>query len=165
MITSDELLQLLAYDPQTGVFTWRVTMSSRAIRGAKAGTRNGGYVQLKINKRIYQAHRLAWLYVHGEWPPEFIDHINGDPGDNRIENLRLATSSQNLANSRRRRDNAAGVKGVCWNKRDARWRAQIRINGKKTYLGSFTEIKDAAAAYRSAAEKHYGEFASTGEVA
>jgi hypothetical protein len=160
MITAEELRELLDYDPEAGVFTWRVSRGG-CVAGSKAGSPDrDGYIRVSLNKRFYGAHRLAWLYVHGEWPSHEIDHINCDSADNRIANLRPATRSQNKANTGPYRTNTSGVKGVHWHVRAARWVARVQVNGREKHLGCFTNIEDAAAAYRSAAEKHFGEFAS-----
>lgn len=159
-LTPEDLRRLLAYDADTGAFTWLVALSRRIRPGRKAGSLNGnGYVQIRVFGRIYAAHRLAWLYVHGEWPPEQIDHMNGDRADNRIANLRPATATQNHANMRRPRDNTSGSKGVYWDKANSKWVANVRIGGKTKYLGRFDRIEDAAAAYKNAAHKYFGEFA------
>jgi hypothetical protein len=99
--------------------------------------------------------------VTGEWPPERleVDHKDCDPSNNRWDNLRLATASQNQANKKVSRANTSGFKGVSWHKDDKRWRAQIRMGGKKVHLGSFDTPESAHRAYSEAAMKHYGEFA------
>jgi hypothetical protein len=159
-VSCDELRALLDYDPETGVFTWRVKTNSRAMRGSNAGTvGHDGRVTIRIRNRRYRAHRLAWLYVHGEWPTQEIDHINGDPGDNRIANLRVATRAQNLSNRPRQCNNKSGHKGVYLDRRRGKWQAQMMICGKSKHLGSFDAIEDAAAAYRAASIEHFGEFA------
>lgn len=161
MITAEDVRRVLAYDPETGDFTWRETFG-RAVRGAKAGNINGrGYVTIKFRKRTHQAHRLAWLYVHGEWPNLEIDHINCDKTDNRLSNLRLATGRENVANTKRRSDNSSGHKGVFWDKQRNRWHARIMINGKNKHIGLFRLIEDAAKAYERAAIERHGEFART----
>jgi hypothetical protein len=161
-ITAEKLREILDYDPETGVFTWRVTLSIRAPSGSTAGTCcNDGRVNITICGRRYKAHRLAWLYVHGEWPPELIDHIDGNPSNNRIANLRPATCRQNGANAKRSVSNTSGFKGVCWDGVNRRWRAHITLNGKTKCLGRFDKIEDASAAYRKAAERCFGEFART----
>lgn len=165
MITADELRALLDYDPETGVFKWRVNTSRKIRSGDTAGTTNErGYVRVGINKRMYAAHRLAWLHVHGLWPHDQIDHINGDRGDNRIANLRIATGSQNCRNTTCHRDNRSGVKGVTFEKRRRKWKAQILVSGRHRNLGCFDRIEDAASAYRAAAREHFGEFAGVAEV-
>jgi hypothetical protein len=112
-----------------------------------------------IRGRRFQAHRLAWLYVYGEWPNGAIDHINRDPGDNRISNLRLATPTQNNANRARPACNTSGVKGVSWIGKSRKWQAQITVHGRQKYLGRFSEKDLAVQAYRKAASAYFGEFA------
>ena len=159
MLTDQRLREVLAYDLTTGVFTWRRNVY-RAKAGQKAGhKRPDNYCAITINQRQYRAHRLAWLYVYGEWPRSELDHINGDPADNRIANLRLATRSANSANTRKKCSSRNALKGVSFEKRGGRYRAQIRIQGKNTYLGTYDTEEEAHAAYMAAAEKEFGAFA------
>lgn len=154
-LTAERLRSLLHYDPETGAFTRR-----RSVQGFHANTTAGvlhkasGYIIVGVDRRRYRAHRLAWLCMTGEWPSE-VDHRNGDRADNRWENLREATRSQNNANQKRRHDNSSGVKGVSWDTLNRRWRAYI--NGKQ--IGRFDSIDEAAAARAAAARALYGEFA------
>jgi hypothetical protein len=162
-ITAERLRQLLHYDPERGVFTWLSRPAERSwntrFAGTRAGTINGlGYVVIGILGRRYKAHRLAWLYVHGEWPGRELDHINCDKSDNRIANLRPATRSQNIANSRARSDSTSGLKGVRWHESSRRWLARLTAGGKR-HIGLFDTPEAAHAAYIAAAEKHFGEFA------
>jgi hypothetical protein len=163
-LTADLLRQILHYDPERGVFTWLPRPSGsraeRAWNARFAGTRAGtglGYVAIGIFGRRYKAHRLAWLYVHGEWPGRELDHINCDKSDNRIANLRQATRSQNIANSRARSDSTSGIKGVRLHKPSGRWMARLTGGGKR-HIGLFDTPEAAHAAYVAAAEKHFGEF-------
>ena len=156
----------LAYDPETGVFTWRhgVVTGNGAFRlkpGQVAGTNTGDglYRQFKWRGHLYRAHRLAWLYVHGEWPVGEIDHINRDGRDNRIANLRLATRAQNLGNTRRRTTNQSGFKGVTWSAHAKRWSAWIATGGNTRHLGYFDTPEAAHQAYANAAKTAFGEFA------
>lgn len=165
-ITHEDLLAYAHYDPQTGMFTWRVYMNGRAIAGARAGClRSDGYVVIRIKGEGYLAHRLAWFYVHGQWPDELIDHINGDPSDNRIVNLRAATFQQNMFNRPVMRDAQSGSKGVSRDKsvKSRPWvaRMTVTVNGeKKTFsLGHFATRREASAAYAKAAKEHHGEYA------
>jgi hypothetical protein len=159
-LTAARVRELLHYDPETGVFAWRVAFNRNIKVGAAAGGVNPrGYHRIAINRRYYQAHRLAWLYITDEWPPEQVDHINGDPSDNRWANLRLATQSQNQANARRRSDNTSGYKGVSWDARSRKWSAEILVGGRRVRLGRFGCPAEAHAAYVRTAEKLSGEFA------
>ena len=153
MLTQSELKELLSYDPATGVFVWRV-----ARRGVKAGDEAGrnsgiGYRQITINGRYYLTHRLAWLYVHGVWPAEEVDHINGKRDDNRIENLRAVNRKQNGENQALQNKNQSGHRGVYWHKACGKWQASVRHHGKSYYLGLFDILEEAAAAAKQARDK------------
>lgn len=161
-ITVETVRELLQYDPLTGEMTWRISKASFIKPGAIAGTSTKkGYRTITINYRIYGVHRLAWLMMTGSWPEHEIDHINGDPGDNRWINLRHATRSQNGMNTRCHIDNACGLKGVNWHKSNRRWRAAIKIDGRIKHLGLFDDKEAAHAAYQKAAEHAFGSFAKT----
>lgn len=159
-LQAERLRELLAYNHDTGVFTWRVRRGpSRA--GSVAGSKqSNGYLHIMIDGRDYKAHRLAWLHVHGSWPVEHIDHINGDPADNRLANLRDATQSQNMKNSRLQLHNTSGFKGVSRNR--GRWIAHIRHEGRLINLGRFDTAEAAHAAYVAAAIRLAGEYANDG---
>lgn len=105
------------------------------------------------------AHDLVWLYVHGRWPEDQIDHINMIPDDNRLKNLREATNAQNGANRRKHRDNTSGFKGVTWSAERKKWVASIGVNNKSIALGRYAKIEDAVAAYAEAARRYHGDFA------
>jgi hypothetical protein len=157
-LTQERLKELLDYDPETGVFTWLASTTNRISVGDVAGSVDRlGYRRIALDRRDYKAHRLAWLYMTGEWPTSDLDHINCDKDDNRIANLRLATEAQNGANRRKNSNNTSGYKGVSSSR--GRWRAEIRVNGRARRLGHFTDPAAAHAAYVAAAEKHFGEFA------
>jgi hypothetical protein len=157
-MTVDDLRSLLEYDPCTGLFSWKLKKRGHVNPGDKAGYSCGrGYVYIKIGQKRYSAHRLAWFYVHGVWPSDEIDHINGNRSDNRIKNLREANHAQNTQNSKTRAHNTSGMKGVGLHK--GKWRALIRVEGKSKHLGYFATPGDAHAAYCSAATELHGEFA------
>lgn len=159
-ITHARLREALHYDPETGVFTWRVANNGRIKIGQRAGSPNKeGYIQIKIDRRLYGAHRLAWFYVHGAWPKEEIDHRRGIRGDNRIGELREATHFQQMANSKRPCTNTSGFKGVSFYKRKHRWRAYIAVGGKPKHLGYFDTAEEAHEAYAETATAQFGEFA------
>ena len=154
-LTAEYLRSILHYEPETGIFTWKVRTANSVKVGDVAGCPDGrGYLRIKVCSRKYQAHRLAWLYVYGEWPKLDIDHINRNGSDNRISNLREVTHKQNQQNRSKPSNNTSGHPGVCWHKRDSKWVAQIRHNKKHTHLGYFATIEEAIAA-RKAAEKLY----------
>lgn len=174
--TQSELKEILYYDPETGGFWWRERPTSsfeteRKIRnwwnarfaGAVAGSlHQDGYYRLKINGRSFLSHRVAWLYVYGSMPKNdlMIDHINGDPSDNRISNLRPASAAENAANQVRRINNTSGYKGVV--RLRGKWVAQITANGQGRHIGVFATKEEAYAAYCAAAQQLHGEFARLG---
>lgn len=155
----DDLRSILHYAPETGVWTWIVRPAARTPMGALAGCVSHGYLNIKYKRKGYKAHRLAWLYMTGSFPSAQIDHINGDPGDCRWSNLRIATHGQNTANSKLRSDNAAGCKGVSWHKGTGRWSARIQVDGTRKTIGYFKSREEAHAAYVTAAIAGFGEFA------
>jgi hypothetical protein len=162
MLTAERLREVLNYDPETGLFTWRKRTGRKGYVGKPAGCLVKGEMRVNIglDGKHYRAHRLAWFYVYGEWPSQEIDHINGDGSDNRMSNLRPANRLQNLVNKKCRRDNRSGVKGVTWHKQNRKWAAYIRVDGKNKYLGGFDDKYEAGRAYLAAAEKLWGEFAT-----
>lgn len=158
--------EALSYDVETGKFIWRKRSDMTATWNIRyAGTQAGwfdvhGYIIITIKYVDYRAHRLAWLIIHGLWPKNEIDHINGDPADNRLSNLREATSSQNKMNVKRRVDNTSGVKGVSWDRSRNVWAAYVKVYGKKKHLGRFQTIELAKQARNTAAREYYGKFES-----
>jgi len=147
-MTQDQLKKILSYDPKTGIFHWKIKPSKRFPAGMQAGSNVEGYVRIHTNGRTYGAHRLAWLYVYGIEPEHQIDHINGNPSDNRIVNLRQATALENMQNIRRpQKNNSHGTLGVTYDSSKQLWRARITINGKRKYLGKFKSQEQAAQAY------------------
>lgn len=159
MITQSELKQLLHYDPQTGWFTWLVCNSNRAAVGSPAGaTRPDGYVKIGLHGKPNLAHRLAWLYVYGDWPSKHLDHINGIRNDNRICNLREASTLENNLNKGLQSNNTSGQKGVYWDKVNQKWYARGKVSGKSHHLGRFKSFSEASSAFQLFAKQHYGEF-------
>lgn len=155
-----QVRDLLTYDPLTGEFTWNKTRGGVARAGSKAGTiRANGYCRVNVNGAYHYAHRLAWLVTHDRFPEDQIDHIDGDPGNNRICNLREATGGENSRNQRVHSDSETGIKGVYFNKRRGKFASRIMRDGVVTWLGSYEKIDDAAAAYQRAAEQIHGAFA------
>lgn len=151
ILTQTRLRELLHYNSETGVFTSQ-TKRGRFCAGTAMGTLNtGGYVHLHIDHKKYLAHRLAWLYVTGNWPLHQLDHINGARADNRISNLREATVKQNGENRGRQNNNTSGYKGVTWSVKSKKWQAQICHNGVRKQLGVYIDPKKAHEAYLAAA--------------
>lgn len=143
-LTPERVREILHYDLETGIFT-------RRRLGKIAGTENdSGYLVIGLDGKYYRAHRLAWLYVYGEWPTELIDHKNRIRTDNRIDNLRQSNRSENTQNTVTQRS-SSGVRGV--SRMGEKWKAQIAIDGKDIYLGLFRTVAEASAAYSSAAAK------------
>mgnify|MGYP003450174538 CR=1 FL=1 len=156
MISVDDLKSVLNYDRETGLFTWAKHVSSNATFGKIAGTiSSNGYRVITINKSLYKAHRLAYLYITGHHPTDFIDHINGIKDDNRWNNLRAATRSENGRNRRLNLNNKSGFIGVCWHKGLGMWQSNIRHDNKQIYLGVF-KTPEEAAKKRDIASKKYG---------
>lgn len=141
-LTAERLRELLDYDSQTGMFRWVTRPSGRAKSGWFAGSLHGqtGYRKITIDGASYRAHRLAWLYVHGKWPKRYIDHINREPSDNRIANLRDVSGRLNSQNN--------GKLGVERRERSGRvrWRARITHFGRLVNVGTFDTKEEAEAA-------------------
>ena len=156
-MTQQELKELLHYDQDTGIFTWLISRGN-IKNGKKINNSAFYYTNIKINKKSYRAHRLAWLYVYGFMPTNQIDHINGNKSDNRICNLREVTNQQNQFNSPVRKDNKSGIKGVHWHKKQSKWVANLHINGKQKQLGSFDNLEEAEKVISEARKLHHGEF-------
>lgn len=155
MVTQERLKELLHYDPETGVFRWRVSIRGQAGAGAVAGTlRDNGYIIICIDRRLYRAHRLAFLYMGVSLPPQ-VDHENHIRNDNRWVNLSPATSFINQRNCTLREDNQSGVTGIHWNTYFEKWTASIAFNKKRYHLGRFKNKEDAIKV-RKEAEKRFG---------
>jgi hypothetical protein len=142
---------LYFYDRWTGTFIRR---SSGVVAGS---TNTAGHIQINVGRQLFVAHRLAWLFVHGEWPTNDLDHINGNKSDNRMTNLRLAAPFQNCRNRKMQCTSKTGFKGV--GKIGSRFRARIKVNGREIHLGLFKTAEEAHATYVEAATKIFGEFA------
>lgn len=162
-LTAARLREMLSYDPVTGLFAWRCRRNSTTLRGAIAGYvgRKGRRI-IGIDGRTYLAHRLVWLYVYGRWPDPEIDHENTDQSDNRLTNLREASSGQNKANVGLRADNTSGFKGISLDRRTGRWRAEVQHKGRRIFLGTHATPEQAHAAYLRGALTYHGTFANGG---
>lgn len=156
-LEAETLRRLLRYDPLSGRFAWAEPRQGLGLGRAVGHLDRKGYVRIKVDGVAYLAHRLAFLYMAGQWPTEQVDHIDGDRANNRWVNLREATNSQNQCNRPRRRTNKSGFKGV--HKRRYGYRAEIWGNGRLINLGSFASAEAAHRAYVAAAKQYHGEFA------
>jgi len=161
-ITQQDLKEILYYDPETGLFTWKSFRGFKAKQGSIAGNKKtDGYVKITLLGKKRSAHRLAFLYMTGSVPKQ-VDHINGLRDDNRWSNLRAATGPDNNRNQGMRSDNKSGVKGVCWLKDRCKWVAQIEVLGRNNVIGYFPDLIGAELAVRKAREELHGEFANHG---
>lgn len=145
-LTAKQLRELVYYCDGTGVFTSK--RSGKTLGGKTAQ----GYVAIGLNYKRYLAHRLAWLYVYGEWPKEQIDHINGNRADNRVENLRAASNAENQQNlvKAKKSNKSSGLLGAYWHCQNNCWKSQIKLNGKLYHLGQYNTAEEAHAAYLKA---------------
>jgi hypothetical protein len=144
--TLERVKELLEYQSISGEFVWRTS-------GERAGWIDGQYRRIKIDNVCILAHRLTWFWNYGVWPHNGMDHINGQCLDNRLENLRDATSSVSAFNRGRPRNNTSGIVGV--ERAGGKWRARLGVNGSRIELGLFDNVRDAEAARRKAERKYF----------
>jgi hypothetical protein len=166
-LNQTRLKEVLHYDEDTGIFTWKISRSSFVKMGDKIKSLDkDGYFLVQIDKKSYRVHRLVWLWYYNKFPDKVIDHIDGDVTNNKINNLREATVSQNAMNRGKTIYNKSGYKGVCFHKRDKIWQSQIEFqqNGKRftKYLGGYKTPELAHEAYCIAAKKYHAEFCNYG---
>lgn len=162
-LTQKYLKSILDYNPETGIFTWikRLSMNTKVME--VAGTiGSDGYTRIAISGRAYSAHRLAWLYVYDHFPKTQIDHINLKKSDNSINNLRLASASNNQRNKGLMKSNKSGYKNVSWCNRAKKWKVGLKVNGKSIHFGYFIDINDANIAAINARNLMHGEFSNHG---
>jgi len=163
-LTFEEAYRILNYDCFTGEIRWSDNLSDLKhmpphaavrFRGKTAGVVDFyGYINIMIRGKNYKAHRLAFLMTYERWPIGEIDHIDGNPSNNRIENLREVTAVQNCRNQKRHNDSTTGVTGVSFDKARKKYVAYIYVNGKLVHLGRFSTIPEAAAIRQAASEEH-----------
>lgn len=160
MLTAPRLRSLVSYDPEAGIFTRLInTKNARAGTKTHGSVRPDGYLALSVDGRQYLCHRLAWLYVYGDWPAAHTDHIDGDRANNRIVNLRAASAAENGRNrTRKQKRNSSGIRGVYWFASRNKWVAQIGVDRKVFNLGYFATKEAAAAARRDAETRYHGNF-------
>ena len=158
-ITRRELKEVLEYDENTGVFRWKVANNNRVKVGGLAGCLDSNnYLCITYRSKKYYAHRLAWSYVYGKFPKGLIDHIDGNPSNSAITNLRECSYAENQRNYKIPVTNKSGFKGVHWNKITEMWIASARISGGKKTLGSYSTPEEASKVYNDFTKAHYGEF-------
>lgn len=158
MLTQAQLQLLFHYDPNTGVFTREINHGKSKKGSTPTGLSPGGYLRISIKNRYYMAHRLAWLYVNGEWPNSIIDHINCNKLDNRLCNLREANRSQNAMNVYIYKNNISSFKGVGFHKATGKFRARCQANKKRVFIGYFDTAEEANEAYKAFANTHHGDY-------
>jgi len=168
--SANTLRETLDYNYETGRLIWRPksgsTPATRMWNTRYAGTQAGtsvsphGYIALRIEGQRFWAHRVIWKMVYGEEPPVEIDHVDGNPSNNRLDNLRTATIGQNRANARRQSASVSGAKGVRRN--GDRWMAMVTWDGRTHYLGTFDTVAEAKAARDAKARELHGEFFNPG---
>jgi hypothetical protein len=156
ILTQKRLKELLHYDSETGIFRMLVD-SKKYKNGDIAGyVDKDGYVQIRVDRKRIQAHRLAFLYMTGKYPSVFVDHKNGIRNDNSWENIREADTIENTRNAKKRKDNTSGYKGV--NSYRNKWEARCRTENGRKHLGYFKTAEDAYLAYMEFSKNHFGEF-------
>lgn len=158
----EEIREYLRYED--GKLYWTKKPCKNVRVGDEAGhhCKSKGYIRILFRGSHYRTHRVAWFLVKGEQPPDILDHINNNKTDNRIENLREATQSQNSFNAKTRKDNTSGIKGVHWHKLNKRWVARVKINNKYIHIGNFTDLDEAEQAVKEARQQIHGEYANHG---
>ena len=161
-LTLDLVNKLFRYDKETGDLIRKVSVSSRGQAGDIAGTVNSlGYCVTTIEGTKYRNHRVIFL-MHNGYLPACLDHIDTNRLNNRIENLRPATTAQNQYNAGIRKDNTSGVKGVTWHAQSSKWQSQVRYKGENNYLGLYRTVTEATTAVHKAREQLHGEFVNHG---
>lgn len=155
-MNQERLKELVNYCPATGVFTWKIKIGNMQKRKPAGAFDKYGYQVIRVDRVLYKAHRLAWLYMYGAWPTKNIDHKNRIKSDNRIDNLRDVGQSENTFNAGVRANNTSGVTGVRWAADRNKWEARIRVNYRILYLGRFNGKEDAIAARKNAEQKYFG---------
>lgn len=164
MITQDYLRSILEYNQDTGIFTWIFGNNRRVRAGDVAGCIDkDGYIQIRVCKKLYRAHRLAWLYMNGMFPESHIDHIDNNRTNNSLSNLRLANYTKNNWNACISKNSTSGVKGVNWDNRANAYKARVMKNGKLYHFGSFRTIEEASIAVKKGREYLHGEFTNHGD--
>lgn len=151
-LTQEILKYFVTYDSNTGIFRWTFPRLGNSKKGIAGHVSKSGYTRTEINGVKYLNHRLVWLYVYGYFPEGSVDHIDRDPSNNRIENLRVVSHQCNIRNTGNKKNNTSGVKGVCMKKKEKKWTVRINHDGKEIYIGRFKDFTEAVS-HRLAAEQ------------
>ena len=154
MIEPSSLLDLFLYDADSGLLYWKKSMK---LAGTK---RKDGRMQVQVFGRVFLSHRIVWAIHHGSWPSFFVDHIDMDKMNNKISNLREATKEENSRNTKKKKTNTSGLKGVSFHRLSGKWRADINLGMKQVSLGLFCSKEDAYAAYCKASKDYHGDFSN-----
>jgi len=155
-LTQELLKSLLHYDPETGVFTWLSDRGGGISMGDIAGGNDGrGYIRIRVMGKRHKAHRLVWLYVYGRFPSQHMDHINRNPSDNRLCNLREVNDSQNAQNRDVHKNSKSGIKGVRWHTQFSKWHVRLMVNKKQNSLGLYDTLEEAIDARKAAEIKYH----------
>lgn len=155
MINYELVKEFFDYDIETGNLIWKRHKGGVTVGRIAGNFDDEGYARVRINGKNYKLHSLIWLWCYGEWPEKTLDHIDGNPRNNRIDNLRLATLSENQQNRKHSKNNKSGYPGVCWDKTCNKWKAYIKKDYKTINLGNFTSPEDAYAAYLKGKKKYH----------
>lgn len=159
-LTERDLHRIFEYLPWSGELMWRIGPHEGKVAGYLHHSKGKSYWAIRLRRRTFLAHRLIWAYVHGAWPPDEIDHRDGNGLNNKLSNLREADRSGNCGNARLSRKNSSGVKGVHWHAANECWIVQAYDrSGLPRYRGSFRDLDEAKKVRREIAEQHFGEFA------
>jgi hypothetical protein len=161
-MTAEELRRILRYEPETGNFYWLIKRQGVRLNKPAGGVGVGSYIQIRIDGTLYYAHRLAWLYIHGVWPANKIDHRDENGFNNRLDNLREATNAQNAMNTTKAysHNKSSGIKGVSFSRTRMKWEAHIQVNRKHKFLGYYDNMEEALVARKAAELDYFGEFAT-----
>lgn len=162
MVTHERLTEVLDYDPLSGVFKWKQAVGKRVRVGDVAGSTVDGYIRIVLDKVKYRAHRLAWFYVNKVWPSGLLDHKDTNRSNNRIDNLRLATKSENNHNRRLNTNSTTGVKGVTYHKQSGKYVTLVQFKSVQYRFGSHDTIEAAEIAVRRGRETLHGDFVNHG---
>lgn len=158
----DYVKSLFLYNEETGLVHWKVNKNKAKI-GDLVGTKhNKGYLSVSIDSKNYLLHRVVWCIHYGEWPTALVDHKDTDKKNNKISNLRLATSFNNAQNANLRKDSTSNIKGVSWHKRLNKWQVRVQENGKRAHLGYFDSLEEAKNCAISFRIKLHKEFTNHG---